>query len=60
MTKHLHLPHPHIADRFIEQIGEGWFSRMFHHDYQPTPKRPVPPAEDWNDWHWYDGKETPR
>jgi hypothetical protein len=52
MTRHLHLPHPHIADRFIESFGEGWFSRMFLHETGPVI---VPDGHDWEPYRWGDG-----
>lgn len=47
MTARLHLPHPHIADRFIEHIGEGFWAGMFHHGRSITPD-----GHDWDDWHY--------
>lgn len=38
----LHLPHPHIADRIA-----AWLAHE-----PPMPERKVPPAEDWDDWHY--------
>jgi hypothetical protein len=43
------LPHPHIADR-VEA-----FAHWLAHE-RPMPKRKVPPADDWNDWHYADAK----
>ncbi|MFE7799066.1 hypothetical protein [Nocardia sp. NPDC057440] len=48
--KHLHLPHPHIAERLAEV-----FERAFHawpHRAEEEAPRPVPEATDWNDWHY--------
>lgn len=50
MSTRLHLPHPHIADRFISHVGEGFWAGICHH--QPAPPREVPPAADWDDWHY--------
>lgn len=47
--KRVHLPHPHIAARFAEV-----FEHALHHGRHEEPPRIVPPAEDWNDWHWED------
>lgn len=54
MTKRLHLPRlprPHIADRFIERIGEGFWAGIFHHHKTPPI---VPDGHDWDDFHWED------
>lgn len=51
MTRHLHLPHPQLADRFIEHIGEGFWAGMFRH-HEPAPI--VPDGHDWDDFHWPD------
>lgn len=53
MTRHLHLPHPHIADRFIEHVGKGFWGGMFHHS-RPAPI--VPDGHDWTGWHYPDGE----
>ena len=55
MTKHLHLPHPHIASRLAEEFERAVLERLHHRE--PAI---VPDGHDWNEWHWYDGKETPR
>jgi hypothetical protein len=51
MSTRLHLPHPHISDRFIEHIGEGFWAGMFHH-HTHTVERAVPAATDWDEWHY--------
>lgn len=55
MTKHLHMPHPHIAARVAEAFEHAVIERL--HRADPTPPRAVPAAEDWNEWHWYEGGE---
>lgn len=47
---HPHMPHPHLAERFIAHVGAGFWDGMFHHQ-APLPKRIVPPAVDWPEWH---------
>jgi hypothetical protein len=53
MTTRLHLPHPHIADHVAEVFEHAVLERLHH---QP-PTRAVPAADDWNDWHWYEGEK---
>lgn len=45
----LHLPH--LADRFIEHVGEGFWAGMLHRPAPPPARRAVPPAVDWPEWH---------
>lgn len=50
MNVRLHLPHPHIAERFAEI-----FEHALHHGHPEVPApRTVPAARDWDEWHWED------
>lgn len=49
MTKHLHMPHPHIAARVAEAFEHAANERL--HRAEVAPPRAVPAAADWNDWH---------
>lgn len=48
MSANLHMPHPHIADRFAAA-----FEHALHHGHT-APSRDVPAAPDWDDWHYPD------
>lgn len=52
MTR-LHLPHPHLADRFIDHLSEGIFAGLLHR-HRPDPI--VPDGHDWPEWHWQKGE----
>ncbi len=45
--KHINLP-AHLTDRFV-----AVFEHALHHGRPEVPVRIVPPAADWDDWHWY-------
>jgi hypothetical protein len=48
-----HLPHPHLAERFIHAFGEGVLSAVLHREHwHEPPARTVPAATDWPDWTW--------
>lgn len=57
MSAHLHMPHPHIAERFAAAFEYA----LHHRPESVAPQRAVPAAEDWNDWHYDpdDGREFP-
>ncbi|MCM6776238.1 hypothetical protein NDR87_18910 [Nocardia sp. CDC159] len=51
----LHLPHPHIADRFVHALSEGVWAGLLHREHwREPPTRTAPPADDWPEWHWAD------
>lgn len=56
MSRHLfhpqHLPHPHLADR-VAAMAEHVLEIVHGERWHEPPKRTVPAAEDWTEWHHY-------
>lgn len=49
--KHLHFPHPHLADGFA--FSEGVFAGLLHREqWHEPPARTIPAATDWPEWTW--------
>jgi hypothetical protein len=48
----LHLPHPHIADKFASVFEQA--AQHLHRTDPIAPQRDIAAAEDWDGWHYPD------